>query len=100
MKAVLKEVGKKPQVIEIENTLQAMQKAVGGYIQVVSVGAGVVMICDEEGKLKNKPLNFGTQNDVIVGDVLFLQDGGKGDFADLSEENTALVIGMFEVNAE
>lgn len=32
MKAIIKKVGEAPQVVNLENTLEAVQKAVGGYI--------------------------------------------------------------------
>ena len=37
MKVVRKEVGCNPQVVEIENTLEALQKEVGGYIETVTM---------------------------------------------------------------
>ena len=37
MKAALIPVGEKPCIIQIENSLEAMQKAVGGYIEVFDV---------------------------------------------------------------
>lgn len=33
MKAIIKEVGKSPQVEEIENDLETLQSLVGGYIE-------------------------------------------------------------------
>jgi len=52
------------------------QKAVGGYIEVVWLNNGDLMIVDEEGKLKDKEMNvkasvlYGSSYDVIVGDVI------------------------------
>lgn len=37
MKVIIKRVNQKPEIIEIENTLEDMQKVVGGYIEVVYV---------------------------------------------------------------
>lgn len=57
-------------------SLARLQELVGGYIEAVPVGKGHYVICDEEGKLKNKPLNipatvmFGRDFDPFVGDVL------------------------------
>ena len=69
MKAILKQVGKPPEVVEIENTLEAMQKVVGGYIESVHVRTDCVMICNEEGRLMGLPFNFSLGSDNIVGDV-------------------------------
>lgn len=38
--------------VEIENRLEALQYAVGGYIETIPLGHGGVMIVDEEGRLK------------------------------------------------
>lgn len=64
-----------PKVIEIDDTLKAMQEVVGGYIQeIVPFKDDVAIICNEEGKLQNLPPNRaiydreGKVADVIVGD--------------------------------
>jgi len=44
-------------VTEIDNTLEAMQKAVGGYIETVPIASDCVIVCDEEGLLKGLPYN-------------------------------------------
>lgn len=44
-------------VIDIPNTLQAMQEIVGGYIEAVYIGMGVNVICNEEGTLLRLPYN-------------------------------------------
>ena len=61
------------------NELQAM---VDGYIEIVSAGKGKIMVIDEAGKLKNKPLNNACTMifmqagyyDTIVGDALVCDD--------------------------
>ena len=42
---------------EIANDLRALQHAVDGYIEIVGLRDGAVMIVDEEGLLKGKPYN-------------------------------------------
>lgn len=37
-----------------ENSLEAFQKAVGGYIEVVTVASDLVLICNEEGRLPGR----------------------------------------------
>lgn len=44
-------------VIEIDNTLAALQKAVGGYIETVTVTDELVFIVNEEGLIHQLPLN-------------------------------------------
>ena len=43
----------------IPNTLEALQEAVGGYIETVTLPEhNLVLICNEEGKLRDMPYNF------------------------------------------
>ena len=58
--------------------LDELQKMVGGYIEIVSAGKGKIMVLDDEGKLKGKPVNDAATMifmqagyyDTIVGDAL------------------------------
>ncbi len=59
--------------------LDELQSIVGGYIEVVSLRDGRLIVCDEEGKLKGKERNNKAtdilhsvfhNNDFMVGDVL------------------------------
>ena len=55
---VLVEPNKYPEVVEIEDTLEAMQKIVGGCIeQYMPFDDEVAIICNDEGKLNGLPLN-------------------------------------------
>lgn len=55
---LLVEPGKYPQTVEIDNSLEAMQELVGGYIEVIMpYESQVALVCNEEGKLTNLPLN-------------------------------------------
>ena len=51
MKALKIEPGKAPERIDIDNTLEALQNAVGGYIEVIypDERRPVGLICNEEG---------------------------------------------------
>jgi hypothetical protein len=42
----------------VSDTLENLQKTVGGYIETVTLDNGVVLICNEEGKLRDMPYNF------------------------------------------
>lgn len=58
LSVLLVEPGKCPEVIEIEDTLEAMQNIVGGDIEVYEpFDDEVVIVCNEEGKVKGLPLN-------------------------------------------
>ena len=82
MKVVVKEPGKDPKIIELENELTPMQKLVGGYIQIVPLHGAkpfpqVDLVCDEEGKFKGYPVNFTLPwGDPVVGTVFFMRRNG------------------------
>ena len=44
----------KVDVYEIENTLEAMQDFVGGYIEPLNLGNNLIMMFDEEARFKGK----------------------------------------------
>ena len=49
-----------PKEIELDNTLEAMQKFVGGLIECIALsdtGSEVTLVCNDEGKLLGLPLN-------------------------------------------
>lgn len=48
---VVKEPGKNPEQRNIENTLEAFQALVGGYIESLTMGEDWMVICNEEGAL-------------------------------------------------
>ena len=69
-------------------SLSEAQKFVGGWVEVVQVNDGILII-DEEGKLKDKPVNevaskmyadkYGDA-DIIVGDAIFIPNGIQSDW--------------------
>ena len=74
MQVVIVEPQQKPTVQEIGDSLESMQKIVGGLIEAVyPFDEPVALICNEEGKLLNLPLNRalrddeGTVYDIISG---------------------------------
>jgi len=88
---VIKIYPEKPPIpADIDNTLEALQEAVGGYIETVRITEKIVIVCNEEGKLKNLPKNrelvwklgdekkqIVVNRDILVGDALIC--GVKGD---------------------
>lgn len=57
MKAFRKRPGEGWELIEVENTLEALQKQVGGYIETASFMKNTCIICNEEGLLIGLPVN-------------------------------------------
>lgn len=83
MKAFLLEPEQPGREIEIENTLEALQAAVGGYIEVVTLGDGLAAIVNEEGKQYDLPFNRGLYAggmdpvDYLFGNVLIVGTDGE-----------------------
>ena len=68
MQVVVVEPKKKPMVRDIDVGLESMQKIVGGPIEAVyPFDEPVALICNEEGKLLNLPLNRALRDDVGKG---------------------------------
>jgi hypothetical protein len=87
MKVYKLEPNKAGYVKEIDNTLEVLQKEVGGYIQVCYLDNGLLAIVDEEGKLKDLPYNVIIPNyGIINGNIIFARDGGE-DFTSLTDED-------------
>ena len=78
---LLKRVGDIPRAERIPNTLETLQKTVGGYIETFTLGENLVVICDEEGKLKNKAYNCEICGEIFVGDIILAGVEGE-EFAD------------------
>ncbi|MCD7755518.1 MAG: DUF3846 domain-containing protein, partial [Firmicutes bacterium] len=58
MEALRKMPGGTWQMIEIANTLEALQEQVGGYIEAVTLATDACLLCDEEGRIKGRPINY------------------------------------------
>lgn len=61
-------------VTNISNTLENFQKTVGGKIEMVRLGDGLILVVNEEGKLlglePNFRIGFGAYEDLIVGTAI------------------------------
>mgnify|MGYP003094006342 FL=1 len=83
MKAIRKKPGAQPEIIEVDNTLKALQTEVGGYIETVSI-ADVVIICNEEGRLCGLPYNCRFVGVDFVGTILVV-GRDRDEFCDVPE---------------
>ena len=99
IKALVKDPGKEPEIVEVENTLEGLQGLVGGYIEVVTVVPDrLVMLVDEEGKMKGKKGNFffTKLDDFIVGTAVFLGTDGE-EFASIPGEYAEEIPGIIPI---
>ena len=79
IRAIIIEPDKDPRIERIHNELHALQRLVDGYIEVCPIVEDMVMIINEEGKLRGLPKNFWMEviGDYIVGTAVFV--GVDGD---------------------
>ena len=96
MRVLIKDPGQKPKEFNIENELHVFQRIVGGFVEDAKIGHGVIALCDEDGKSKEKEFNFWLPNgDCVVGTANFCSTDGE-ELASLSDEQIDLFRGWLE----
>ena len=81
MKAIRKEPGCAPELIDIDNTLAALQTEIGGYLETVTIASDAVVICNEDGVLLGMPYNCRFVGVDFVGTILVV-GRNKDEFCD------------------
>ena len=74
-------------VCSISDSLENLQKTVGGYIEVVPItnspdGKRILLVCNEEGKVRNLEPNINLMGEQIVGTFFLCSESGE-EFDDL-----------------
>ena len=105
MNVVLLHTNGDEETVQISD-LEEMQALVGGYIEMLrAASADYCMVINEEGKLKNLPINeIATAmaredflifpNDVVVGNVFFCKVSRKtGEFVGLNTRSRVIILG-------
>lgn len=69
-------------VTAISNTLQNFQRTVGGNIETICLDVDAIIICNEEGKLRNLEPNIEIDGDILVGTIIVVGIAEE-DFADI-----------------
>ena len=84
--------GEEPRVEPLfDNTLKAFQEAVGGYIEAVTLCTDLVLICNEEGRIRGLPYNTTICDCQFYGPVLAV--GTKGvEFGSLKAQHIPMVL--------
>lgn len=86
IKVVFQSPGDISKVITIENDLKPMNELIGGYLETLTLSNGLVLIMDEEGRLKGLPDNIRcVQVGTIVGPV-FITAADGDEFVSLTTE--------------
>ena len=97
IRVLVVEPEKDPEVRTIENSLEGIQQIVQGYIECVTLhdkaGEDLVLICNEEGKIRNLQMNaiIPEIDDMIFGTFL-IAGTDRDEFASLTDEQ------IFEMN--
>ncbi len=71
IKVIIKQPGRVPYVTNISNTLENLQKTVDGYIETVTLCSDLVIVCNEEGRIRGLPHNCKVCGVDFVGTVVF-----------------------------
>lgn len=77
MKVIWKKAGQPPYEAEMENSLEALQAAVGGPCETVSLTEDLCIVCNEEGRLRRLPYNCSIGGLGLVGDILLVGVNGE-----------------------
>ena len=77
IRVIVKEPGMAPEWRIIPNELEALQREVDGYIEVVRFAEDAAMIVNEEGKLRGLEPNFRFGIDMIVGTAILVGVDGE-----------------------
>ena len=94
-------VGSDPLVVEIDNSLDEMKAIVGGWIEIVGLGGGLDLCCNEEGKLMGLPPNvalFGGQ-DVVAGDCFLLRHDDEGEAVSVTATDINKFVGRGRITS-
>lgn len=83
IKIIMCKVGKKPFLMDIEDDLAVYQHLVGGYIEVVALydtaydNAKYLVVCNEEGLVRNLQLNCRICGFPFFGHILVVKENGE-----------------------
>jgi hypothetical protein len=86
IRALVKEPGKHFEMKMIENDYEVLKEIVGGYIEAIHLPYGIMILCDEDGKLVgNRPFNVLIGPMVFVGTIVLVSIA-DGEFASLDDD--------------
>ena len=100
---LLLEPEQEARVIELDNSLESMQKTVGGNIEVIYPFTNdACIVCNEEGKLLGLPLNRALYDDCdkiceVIAGTAFICGTGDENFTSLSEQQIEHYSKQFEL---
>lgn len=99
IKAILVQPNMRGKVIIIENSLKALQKAVGGHLGTMTFAEDAAVIFNEEGRILNLPYNLKFLGYDFYGTILVVGINGE-EFDSLSENAIDLLSNSFKIKKE
>ena len=72
MKVLRKKVREPWEVAEVDNTLEALQREVGGYIETLGITCDSCLIVNEEGLISHLPFNTRLFGQFLFGTILIV----------------------------
>lgn len=83
--AWIKKPGKNVVPIAVDNTLEAFQEIVGGYIECFAVSTDMTIVCNEDGKNIGLEPNVEILGEKFVGTIMFvgINENDPSEFDDL-----------------
>ena len=103
IKVLKVEPKKLPEVCELENELEALQKAVSigadytGLIEILYVNERICILCNEEGKLIGLEPNRRIRNDILCGVFYVTGQDEEGNLTSLSDDEIETFKSVFGV---
>lgn len=91
MRAIRKRPGQEPQVIDVENSLEALQREVDGWIETVTFAEDACVICSEEGRIQGEAFNTALLGLLFFGTILIVGVDGEN-FTDLGDAGLELMM--------
>ena len=95
MRMLKVEPGKAPYAKEMAEGLKAIQREVEGLFQPLSMGDGVILCCNDEGKLNGMQPNRRLGDDIICGPFFLVGDDLEGGLCSLTDEQVARYTELF-----
>jgi hypothetical protein len=98
MKILYKVPGEPLRSMVVPNELGVMQQLVDGYIESITLPDNLIVICNEEGKIRDMAKNFhvAALDDYIYGPALFMGADGE-EFCSIKPEHEKLIRAYFDV---
>lgn len=83
---IVVEPGKEPFRLDVQEKLESYQTIVGGYIQAVRLKNGLLLLCNEDGIMRQLPYNRNVEGHDIVGTFALVRTNGP-DFTSVTDSD-------------